>query len=83
MVVFNFGYYWCFNIQPAAKDLLGKNERAGYSISQQFPFWEQLKMPAPYGKKREIDCANTESILRIIQSIHSPKAEPLNSFQNL
>ncbi|MFC1586241.1 Bro-N domain-containing protein [Fibrobacterota bacterium] len=36
----------------------------------------QLKMEAPDGKKRLTDCANTEGILRIIQSIPSPKAEP-------
>lgn len=36
----------------------------------------QLKMLAPDGKMRETDCANTEGIFRIIQSIPSPKAEP-------
>ncbi len=36
----------------------------------------QLKMRAPDGKNRETDCANTETLLRIIQSIPSPKAEP-------
>ena len=36
----------------------------------------QLKLEAPDGKMRETDCANTESIFRIIQSIPSPKAEP-------
>ena len=36
----------------------------------------QLKLPAPDGKKYETDCANIEGILRIIQSIPSPKAEP-------
>ncbi len=36
----------------------------------------QLKMEAPDGKKRFTDCANTEGVLRIIQSIPSPKAEP-------
>jgi len=35
-----------------------------------------LKLPAPDGKMREIDCADTEGIFRIIQSIPSPKAEP-------
>lgn len=35
-----------------------------------------LKMVAPDGKMRETDCANTEGIFRIIQSIPSPKAEP-------
>jgi hypothetical protein len=36
----------------------------------------QLKMPAPDGKMRQTDVADTEQILRIIQSIPSPKAEP-------
>jgi len=35
-----------------------------------------LKLVAPDGKLRETDCANTEGIFRIIQSIPSPKAEP-------
>jgi hypothetical protein len=39
-------------------------------------FCRQLKLPAPDGKMRETDCANTESMFRIIQSIPSPKAEP-------
>jgi len=36
----------------------------------------QLKLIAPDGKMRETDCANTEGIFRIVQSIPSPKAEP-------
>lgn len=36
----------------------------------------QLKLTAPDGKQRATDCANTEGMLRIIQSIPSPKAEP-------
>ena len=36
----------------------------------------QLKMTASDGKKRFTDVANTEQLLRIIQSIPSPKAEP-------
>lgn len=47
------------------------------SLGQPFPFWEQLKMPAEDGKMRETDCASTEGMFRIIQSIPSPKAEPL------
>jgi hypothetical protein len=35
-----------------------------------------LKMPAPDGKMRLTDVADTEQILRLIQSIPSPKAEP-------
>jgi DNA-damage-inducible protein D len=37
----------------------------------------QLKMTAPDGKQRFTDCANTETLFRIIQSIPSPKVEPL------
>jgi prophage antirepressor-like protein len=36
----------------------------------------QLKMPAPDGKMRQTDVADTEQVLRLIQSIPSPKAEP-------
>ena len=36
----------------------------------------QLKMTAADGKRRMTDVANTEQLLRIIQSIPSPKAEP-------
>ena len=35
-----------------------------------------LKLPAADGKKYTTDCANTEGMFRIIQSIPSPKAEP-------
>ena len=35
-----------------------------------------FKMLAPDGKMRLTDCADTEQLLRIIQSIPSPKAEP-------
>lgn len=36
----------------------------------------QLKLTAPDGKERATDCANTETLLRIVQSIPSPRAEP-------
>lgn len=36
----------------------------------------QLKLLAEDNKMRETDCANTEGLFRIIQSIPSPKAEP-------
>ncbi len=35
-----------------------------------------LALTAPDGKLRETNCANTEGLFRIIQSIPSPKAEP-------
>lgn len=37
----------------------------------------RLKMLAPDGKMRLTDCANTETMFRIIQSIPSPNVEPL------
>lgn len=40
----------------------------------------QLKMTAPDGKMRITDCADVESLLRIIQSIPSPKAEPFKQW---
>ncbi|MBI4142234.1 Bro-N domain-containing protein, partial [Candidatus Woesearchaeota archaeon] len=39
-------------------------------------FCRQLKLQSGDGKYYETDCANTESIFRIIQSIPSKKAEP-------
>ncbi|PIZ73861.1 phage antirepressor protein [Candidatus Peregrinibacteria bacterium CG_4_10_14_0_2_um_filter_43_11] len=36
----------------------------------------QLKLESADGKKYNTDCANTEGLFRIIQSIPSPKAEP-------
>jgi hypothetical protein len=36
----------------------------------------QLKLLSPDGKLRKTDCANTETVFRIIQSIPSKKAEP-------
>ena len=36
----------------------------------------QLKLTAEDGKLRETDCANTEILFRLLQSIPSSKAEP-------
>jgi len=40
----------------------------------------QLKLKATDGKMRVTDCANTQNLLRIIQSIPSPKAEPFKQW---
>ena len=40
----------------------------------------QLKMTAPDGKRRLTDVANTEQLLRIVQSIPSTKAEPFKAW---
>jgi len=44
--------------------------------SEVVTFCHGLKLEAPDGKMRDTDCADTEGIFRIIQSIPSPKAEP-------
>jgi hypothetical protein len=38
---------------------------------------DKLKMVAQDGKMRETDVANVETILRLVQSVPSPKAEPI------
>jgi prophage antirepressor-like protein len=55
-------------------DLKNKLSEEGYSeLSEKIG---QLKLQATDGKYYETDCANTETMFRIIQSIPSPKAEP-------
>ena len=55
-------------------DLKRKLTKEGYS--QLYEIIVQLKMESSDGKKYTTDCADTEGLLRIIQSIPSPKAEP-------
>ncbi|MFA6973861.1 MAG: Bro-N domain-containing protein [Parcubacteria group bacterium] len=45
--------------------------------SEVVTFCHGLKLEAADGKKYETDCANTEGMFRIIQSIPSPKVEPM------
>jgi hypothetical protein len=54
-----------------------KLESEGSQLSQKLG---QLKMKAEDGKMRETDVADTENLLRIIQSIPSPKAEPFKQW---
>ena len=55
-------------------DLKKKLSEEGYDeLSEKIG---QLKMQSADGKYYETDCANTETMFRIIQSIPSPKAEP-------
>lgn len=49
-------------------------------FSQLYEKIVQLKLTAPDGKNRETDCADVETILRIIQSVPSPKAEPVKQW---
>ena len=52
------------------------NEGAGQLLTN----CKQLKMTASDGRKRLTDVADTEQLLRIIQSIPSPKAEPFRTW---
>lgn len=54
-------------------DLKNKLKQEGSEVYEKIV---QLKMTAPDGKERETDCFSTENLLRIVQSIPSPKAEP-------
>lgn len=49
------------------------NDEAGIELST---IYRRLKLEASDGKKYETDCADTEGMFRIVQSIPSPKAEP-------
>ncbi|MDO9578243.1 MAG: Bro-N domain-containing protein [Candidatus Cloacimonadales bacterium] len=40
----------------------------------------QLRLKSPDGKLRQTDCADVQGLLRIIQSIPSPKAEPFKQW---
>ena len=53
------------------------NESEGTELST---ICRQLKMESSDGKFYETDCANTQGIFRIIQSIPSPKAEPFKQW---
>lgn len=55
-------------------DLKRKLIKEGFN--QLYEIIVQLKLKASDGKKYTTDCADTEGLLRIIQSIPSPKAEP-------
>ena len=54
-------------------DLKVKLKAEGSQLSEKIG---QLKLMSSDGKYYETDCANTQSLLRLIQSISSPKAEP-------
>ena len=77
---------WFFSVVDVVGALTGsaKPRDSWYRIKQRekisgielSTICRQLKLPSPDGKERETDCADAEGLLRIIQSIPSPKAEP-------
>ena len=77
---------WWFSVVDIVAVLTGSLDPGAYwrklkqrlreEGSEVVTFCHGLKLEASDGKKYETDCANTEGIFRIIQSIPSPKAEP-------
>lgn len=77
---------WWFSVVDVCEVLTDSTDTSAYwrklkqrlkkEGSEVVTFCHGLKLEAPDGKMRETDCANTEGIFRIIQSIPSPKAEP-------
>jgi len=78
---------WWFSVVDVVKALTDSPDAGAYwrklkqrlieEGSEVVTFCHGLKLEAPDGKMRETDCADTEGMFRIIQSIPSPKAEPL------
>src|SRR3989339_1275848 len=58
-------------------DLKTKLQDEGFEVSEKIG---QLKLMAEDGKLRLTDCATTKNMFRIIQSIPSPKVEPLKQW---
>lgn len=78
---------WWFSVVDVVRALTDSERPDGYWVAmkarvriddgfQISTICRQLKLVAADGKKYATDCANTEGIFRIIQSIPSPKAEP-------
>ena len=80
---------WYFSIVDIVGVLTGSPEPRKYwnkvktrefTDLQLSPIWRQLKLPAADGKQYRTDCATTQAMFRIIQSIPSPKAEPFKQW---
>ncbi len=78
---------WWFSVVDVIEALTDSNKPSVYWSAMKvrvknedgtelFTICRQLKLESTDGKKYLTDCANTEGIFRIIQSIPSPKAEP-------
>ncbi|MBA3046344.1 MAG: Bro-N domain-containing protein [Candidatus Thermoplasmatota archaeon] len=61
---------------PTPRQYWGKIKDRAFTQLELSPIWVRLKLPSKDGKQRLTDCANTENMFRLIQSIPSKKAEP-------
>jgi len=82
---------WYFSVIDVVKILSGTNNPRRYwsdlkrKLEQEgfiklYEIIVQLKLESADGKRYETDCADTQGLLRIIQSIPSPKAEPFKQW---
>jgi DNA-damage-inducible protein D len=81
---------WWFSVSDVVQALTDSNDVRQYikKMRQREPELDTkwgtictpLDLTAPDGKIRQTNCANTEGIFRIIQSIPSPKAEPFKKW---
>jgi len=83
-VIFNNEWWFCVsdvvlilteseNVKQYIKNLRNRDPILG---SKWGSICTPLELVAKDGRKRKMNCANTEGVFRIIQSIPSPKAEP-------
>jgi len=80
---------WWFSVVDVVQVLTGSKSAKRYwsdlkrklaqeaGTGQPYEQIVQLKLTATDGKQRETDCAQAATLLRIVQSITSPKAEPI------
>ncbi len=78
---------WYFSVVDVIEALTDSNNpnrywtdlkrRSEKESGQSYAFCVRLNLPRTGGKNYPSDCANTEGVFRIIQSIPSPKAEPI------
>lgn len=82
---------WFFSVIDVVKVLTGSVDAKDYwyrlkkrefesSDVELSTYCRQLKLPSTDGKFYVTDCANTEAMLRVIQSIPSKKAEPFKKW---
>jgi DNA-damage-inducible protein D len=82
---------WYFSIIDVIQILTDSNNPRRYwsdlkrkliqeGFSQLYEIIVQLKLESADGKKYATDCTDTKNLLRLIQSIPSPKAEPFKNW---